>query len=83
MKEFIIKLHCYDDEPVVTTEDPEEEIQIDLDIEVGRKSNKSMVIHSSEEDDDEPIGTTGDPDKEIDLNIDVGESMVVLTSDDE
>ena len=42
-----------------------------------------MVIHSSEEDDDEPIGTTGEPDKEVDLNIDVGESMVVLTSDDE
>ena len=50
MKEFITKLYCYDDEPVVTTEDPEEEIQIDLDIEVGRKSNKRMVIHSSEED---------------------------------
>ena len=83
MKEFITKLYCYDDEPVVTTENPEEEIQIDLDIEVGRKSNKRMVIHSSEEDDDEPIGTTGDPDKEVDLNIDVGESMVVLTSDDE
>ena len=83
MKEFISKLYCYDDEPVVTTEDPVEEIQIDLDIEVGRKSNKRMVIRSSEEDDDELIGTTGDPDKEVDLNIDVGESMVVLTSDDE
>ena len=71
MKEFITKLYCYDDQPVITTEDPEDEeiqIDLDLDIEVGRKLKKRMVIHySSEEDDDELVGSTENSNEEVDL----------------
>ena len=85
MKDFITKLYCYDEEPVITTEDFEdEEIDLDLDIEVGRKSKKRMVIQhtSSEEDDEEVVGPTENSNEKVDLDIDAGESMIVVTIDD-